>query len=182
MSEQTQSIAHAYAPPRARVSDAATETDAERIRREHIGAENRIKFLGGLHFLSGLIVWAAIVGMAITFPPPELDVLVLTLVFAVYGTTLLASGLGLRRLRPGVRPLASAVAVLGLLNFPIGSAINGVLLGEMYSARGRYILSEHYEEVVRRTPHVKQHVPTWLWVVLTVAIVGSAAVLASALL
>ncbi len=73
-------------------------------------------------------------------------VLALPWLLIVYATAKLATGFGLLDYAPWARSLAVAVCVLGLLNFPFGTALGIYGLWVLLSAPGQ----EHYRQAMAR--------------------------------
>ena len=57
---------------------------------------------------------------------------------------------------------------IGLLNFPIGTLINAYILYLVFSAKGQYVLSRPYAEIIRQTPHVRYRSSALLIVLLII--------------
>lgn len=167
----------------------------EVVRREHLAHENGLKSLGTLHLLGGGIcvlatviffsslVFSLLEGRPLTFEKPEEWItIVMVPVMAVIH---LQIGLGLRRLNAKVRTGAIIVACLGLLAFPLGTIINGVILSYLVSKKGTFVLTEEYRGIIAQTPHVKPKTSVAAVIVLSallailVALVATMAILAA---
>lgn len=153
------------------------ETEAERIRHEHLSAEVTCKqvgllcYLGGcaatiysvLLFILGASEWARLGFEAIQLP---------ALAGFVVGAGLLAmlawlqfgTGYGLRRLHPASRSRAILLSVLWLLYVPLGTLVGGHFLWLMNSARGKYVFMPEYKQVIEQTPHIKYKTSIVVWI------------------
>lgn len=160
-----------YAPPEAEDLEAAPNSEfarAEQIRREHIKHEASIKSVGCLHLFGGIItVLGALSMIPVAFSGrAKPEVLGFLVGYAAVGVALVASGYGLRTLKPWTRVLSSILCGIGLLGFPIGTLINAYFLYLILSAKGTTVLSDEYKYVITATPHVK-YVP-WAAIILLV--------------
>lgn len=166
--------ANPYAPPAARVDDpGGANSEAEAIRREHIGHEASVKSVGILYYLAGVLLMLA--GFFSLFAPPKPDdgppVLVMAAVFFVLGVGQLLAGWGVRQLRPWARILGIVLSLLGLLGFPIGTLINAYILYLFLAKKGRRIFAADYEAIVEATPHVKYRTSIVVWIFLALIVV-----------
>lgn len=164
----------------------------EVIWRDHLGHENGLKSLGTFHLLAGAVFALAsvILGLGFVFSllggtsviserPEELVPMVFTPVLAALHFQV---GLGLRRLRASVRTTAIVLACLGLLGFPLGTLINAVFLSYLLSQKGTYVLTEEYQGIIARTPHVKAKTSIAAVVLLVFVLALFAAVAAAAVI
>jgi len=158
-----------YAAPTARVED--QDTEAERIRREHIGHESSIKAVGLLYYLvGGVFVLLAITSL---FVARVTDGALVVLFFLAIGGIQVAVGWGLRALRPWGRVVGAILSVLGLLGFPIGTLINGYILWLYFSKKGNAIFAPEYKAIIAATPQVKygSSIIVWILIALVLAFV-----------
>ncbi|MCM2372693.1 hypothetical protein [Aporhodopirellula aestuarii] len=140
----------------------AVDSDAHQIRRQHIAHEASIKSIGVLYFLGAIVfipmgAFAAAGTFMARGGPAPIELGVIGLVYLGLGVLWIWLGLGLRRLSPAARIVASIFSALGLLGFPVGTIINGYILYLLLSAKGRTIFAPEYQEVIRLTPDVKYH-------------------------
>jgi len=109
-----------------------------------------LSLLGGLAMLVAAGFVLSIVNEAISevLPPGLLAPVVLMLPWFLiaYAAAKLAAGFGLLDYAPWARSLAVAVCVLGLLNFPFGTALGIYGLWVLLSAPGQ----EHYRQAMAR--------------------------------
>jgi hypothetical protein len=98
--------------------------------QQHVNILGWLLILGNAVFLViGLFVFTLLTGLATTVPDPQARA-ILPLVGTTVGLLLsllslpgLVAGYGLLARKPWARVLAIVVSVLGLLNFPVGTAI-----------------------------------------------------------
>lgn len=137
------------------IQDVAGEfgNDAEMIRREHLSHEASVKSVGSLYLLGGVLAFFAGLGVLAYSSAVDAGVVGAGLVFAGVLQTIVA--VGLQRLRRWARVISILLSVLGLLAFPVGTLINGYILFLMLSAKGSMVFSDHYQEVIHQTPHIK---------------------------
>jgi hypothetical protein len=90
------------------------------------------------------------------------------LVLADLAALLIATGVGLRHLRPWSRITSGIFAVIGLLGFPLGTLVNGCILYLLFSKKGSTVFSEAYRRVLAATPHVKYRTPLFVWILLAI--------------
>ena len=161
-----------YAPPLSAVVDPATpSSEAEAIRREHIGHERQLKSVGILYYFGGVMVviafvaiFAAMLQPAKTTTAMPSGMIIIALVYAVLGVVSLVLGYGFRRLKPWVTVPASILSGLGLLAIPVGTLINGRILYLIHCKKGRVVLGHGYSEVIAATPHVKYKFTVGDWI------------------
>jgi hypothetical protein len=160
--------ANPYAAPTARVDDAGVDSEAEKIRREHLNHEASIKAVGALYYLSGLMLTLAAFGTAISARDASLGAGALLLVLAAL---MFAAGWGVRSFRRWGRVVGCVLSGIGLLGFPIGTLINAYILYLFLSKKGRTVFSPEYQDVIAATPHVKYRTSIIVWILL--ALVGA---------
>lgn len=145
-----------YAAPRAEVADPVADPEAEAKRNAHITHEASVRAIGALYYLSAVLLAIGLVSGLIAGDIDSLGAaLGYLLVSVVVLAILVATGRGLRALRPWVRAPVVVLSVLGLLAFPVGTIINAYILWLVLSAKGRVVLSHDYAAVVAATPHIR---------------------------
>lgn len=126
----------------------ATANGEEAVRNHYLKHEASVKSIGLLYFIpAGLL---CLVG--ITQRNPSLFVNVL---FLVGSAILFAIGIGIRKLQPWCVIPIGLTSGFGLFVVPIGTIINGYILWLVFSAKGRYVLSPEYKQVIEATPYIK---------------------------
>ena len=144
---------NAYRPPAANLEFAdRSAPDAVAIREAHIGHERQLKSVGWLYALATAGTLAA--GVSSLSKGSTED--------AAVGVVMLAMSLpcaflvwAYRSLSPMVRWVGTPMAVLGLLNIPIGTMISGLVLYLIWCKKGRRVLSPDYAAIIRAAPQVR---------------------------
>ncbi len=169
-----------YAAPTTDVSVGASGLgafDAETIRKQYISHEASVKSIGTLYLLGAILVIPAglyLSGGAIagTFEGDDevssSFMLGLGIAYILLGIGQAATAIGLRRLRPWARTVASILSALGLLGFPIGTLISAYFLYLLLSKKGTYVFSEEYRRVIAETPHIKYRTSIFLIILLII--------------
>ena len=157
--------ANPYAAPAALVDDVAANPEAEAIRRAHISHEASIKAVGFLYYLGAVgVTLAAVFGLLGS--GGEAQGAATAVVLLVVGVGQFFAGWGVRALTKWGRVLGCVLSGLGLLAFPIGTAINAYILYLFLSKKGRTIFAPEYQAVIAATPHVKYRTSIVVWIFL----------------
>ena len=96
-----------------------------------------------LFLLAGLVVFTLLTSIGLSVPDPEARAVLLIvgpavgLLLIVLALSGLAAGYGLLTRKPWARVLAIIVAILGLPNFPLGTAIGLYALWVLFPTRAR---------------------------------------------
>jgi len=134
-------------------------SNAEEVRRDHIGHEASLKSLGFLYYLGGIVILCSLVGVfsALSAGSGGLGAAETAYIALPIAMALVQffAGWGLRRLAPWSRIVAGILSVFGLVYWPVGTIISAYSLYLIFSAKGRMIFSPQYREIVAQTPHVK---------------------------
>lgn len=169
-----------YAPPKANVALQApgTSGDDEATRRALIQHETSIKGIGALYYLGfGAAALGAVSVLWIGLSLGERRIIPLPFLlgfgaaYALLAWLLFYLARGMRRLERRVRVLATILAAIGLIGFPIGTLINGYILYLLHSDKGKRVMTPEYQAIVARTPHIKYRTPVWVVVLLALIIV-----------
>jgi hypothetical protein len=180
------STVNPFAPPKAHVADIETaNSDAERVRQEHIKRETSIRSVGLLYYIGGFFMVVAGIGLSVmafaapgaTQAPEATLLFILGPVYLGLGGLSLAVARGLRKLQPWARLVCIVLSALGLLGFPLGTLINGYILYLVLSAQGKRVFEDDYPAIVAATPHIKYRTSVVTWVVLGLLILAFAAVI-----
>lgn len=146
-------------------------TDAEAVRKAHLNHETSVKSVAWLYLLGiagtlyATYLIATVPGAAGVINADPTVTIAIYLIFAlVFG----AVAMGLRKLAEWSRIGSSILAALGMLQFPIGTIINGYIVYLMISKKGRMVFSAEYRDIINRTPHIKYRTSTFTKVVLGV--------------
>lgn len=173
------SIVNPFAPPKAHVADIETaNSDAERIRQEHIKRETSIRSIGLLYYIGGVFMVLAGIGLSVvafTAPaaagsPEAMLLFILGPVYLGLGALSVATARGLRKLRTWARLVSIVLSAIGLLGFPIGTLINGYILYLLLSAQGKRVFEDDYPAIIAATPHIKYRTSIVTWIALGVLI------------
>ena len=76
----------------------------------------------------------------------------------------------MRALRPWGRIVGCVLSGLGLLGFPIGTAINAYILYLFLSKKGRTVFAPEYQAVIAATPDVKYRTSILVWIFLALLV------------
>ncbi len=173
-----------YAPPLGTLAAGLDSgDDAELVRRAHLSHEVSIKAIGLLYMLGflaavmGLVLVAG--GMAEVFSAETDNAregamigTVIGLLYMGLGALQGLVGLSLRRFKNWARIVASVFSVFGLIAFPIGTIISAYFLYLLLSAKGKFIFTDQYRQIVAATPHIryKTHIAVWIVLAIVLAI------------
>ena len=158
-------------------------TDAESIRREHLNHEASVKSIGLLYWLGGIFgclvgVAYAIGGLVNVVNPNTtgigITLLVLGVIVTCFAVLQIMVAIAIRKLKPWSRIAATVISCIGLLGFPIGTLISAYFLYLLQSSKGTVVFSDHYQEVIAATPHIRYRTSIVVWVLLglLVGIIG----------
>lgn len=173
-----------FAAPR--VQEGGPTTDAElgsdeALRRAHINHEASVQGIGSMFLLAALLWGLTALFMTQRLLNEPWGILLVGSVAVCWGLTGLTSWVGrsLRRLHARAAHVAALVmAICALLAVPLGTLLGIYMLYILGSAKGRYVLSEPYRQVVLQTPHIRYRTS---WVVLAVLALLLSAIAASLL-
>lgn len=141
----------------------------EGMRQYYRNAETNVRLVGGLYYLSGAIF---VIGGALTLQqsqkeihPTDVEKITPFVCFAI-AVLYFWMGRQLRTLNSaGVIP-ATIVACLGMLKFPVGTVVNGVVLYVLHCSKGHEVFSEEYHGIVERTPKMNRRTGLLTWIAL----------------
>jgi hypothetical protein len=145
------------------------------IRKAHIEHETSLRGMALLYYFAALFI--GIGGLLFCFErgtagESRLSSLILGFVLIAIATLYAVFGRAIRRLEPWSRTPATVLACLGLLGFPLGTAINGYILYLLHSNKGKTLFTPEYREIMLQTPevHAKTSLALWLALVLVILI------------
>jgi hypothetical protein len=131
---------------------------AEGTRREYLNHEANLRSLGLLYYL-GAFFWLIVslsVGISTIHSHSGILVTVIGLGLALAVCALFFwMGTQMRRLDPAVIIPATIVAVIGLIGFPVGTIINGLILYLIHCRKGKFVFTPEYHDVMAATPEIK---------------------------
>jgi hypothetical protein len=152
------------------------KTNFEARRREHIQHEASVQSIGTIYYLvAGLYGMGglAIAGTALAKEPLIAAMIAgLALVFAVLVAAL---GRGVRKLLRVSRTVATVLAAIGLLGFPVGTLVNGYILYLLHSKKGNVVFSDEYKTIIAATPQIVYRTPRSVVIVLGIVLLLIAA-------
>jgi len=141
------------------------DSEMEEIRTLHIRHEATIKSIGILYYLGAGLMLIAGIGMiaaALSVADP---------VSVAIGAGVLLFGIiqfwvarKLRALSPKAKIPTNILSIIGLAGFPVGTIINLYILYIINSKKGRFILSDEYQEIVDATPDIKHQTSILVWI------------------
>jgi hypothetical protein len=149
---------NAYRPPAANLEFASRELagtdldEAVKVREAHVGHERQLKSVALVYALATLGTLGSGVASMSKGSAEDAAVGVVMLIFSplcAFLTWAYAS------LSPMVRWVGTPMAILGLLNPPIGTLISGLVLYLIWCEKGRRVLSPDYAAIIRTTPQVR---------------------------
>lgn len=146
-----------YAPPQSSITPPSLPSggDDEAIRKKHLNQEATIKSVGTLYYLGFFALCGAAFASFNGLIEKEVNPWVMGSIYGVLGILQFLVAYGLRRLKPWSRWPAVAFSCLGLLAFPVGTLINGVILANLLGAKGKLVFSDDYKRITAATPHIK---------------------------
>ena len=138
-------------------------TDVEQIRQRYLKHEASVKSVGILYLVpAGLLTLSGTSRMVMGFVEFSAEsprtILISTAVLGL-GCLFLVISLQIRKLRRWPLIPIGILSAIGLLQVPIGTLINGYILWFLFSAKGRYVFSEEYQQVIAATTHMKYRAP-----------------------
>lgn len=132
----------------------------EAIRQAHLKAENTAKGAGALYYIGavglvggGLAMVSGVFGGDLQLTGESIGAGVLVLAMGLCFGFLAHS---LRTLKGWVRIPAIILSCFGLLGFPLGTLIHGIILSAIAGEKGRMIFSPEYKAIIAATPHIRQ--------------------------
>jgi len=170
-----------YAPPTAELDGTrllgGERAEMEQIRRAHLTHEARIRGASLFFILPAIALGLAapmLFGTTLldANTPVELitrggAAILLGLIGALYGWV----ALGLRRLNPAVRTIATVLAAFMMLYIPIGTLFGAYIVYLLRSSKGGTVFTETYRTIREDTPHIVYRTSPIAWAAL-IALVG----------
>ena len=146
-----------YAAPTADIGITYDDTqDAEAIRRRYLKHEANVKSIGLLYLLPALLFFVLGIMQSISMLATGIVFSVVTGALCIGMSFLfLAIAMEIRKLRRWCTIPIGVLSGIGLLHIPIGTVINAYILWLVFCAKGRYVMSDEYQQVIAATPHIK---------------------------
>ena len=117
--------------------------------------ETAVRSISALYFFAALFLVLISVPLILQ-APHRASLRVAGLVYMLLGGGVVVVGVGIRGLQRWVRVPVGVLSGLGLLAVPIGTLLNGYALYLVFGRKGRVVFSPDYQEIVERTPHLRQ--------------------------
>ena len=173
-----------YESPTTQSFDGGFSTDLgdfEQIRQYHLSHEASIRSFGLLYwfgggvmlFLGGAMIVQSLMDILdqrqIGFP---FEIIMISAVYIVVGLLQITVARGIRKFTPNGKIGGIIFGMIGLMGFPIGTLLCGYMLYLLLSAKGKFIFSPQYQQVLKATPHIvyKNRI-VWLLLIIVVLIV-----------
>jgi hypothetical protein len=161
---------NSYASPLADIgvsaSDAATMTQAERVRHQHLNREAAIQAIGLLWYLGGgFQCLSSVVGAGVLFIYPTIDSSASVFLAGVFSIGLVSIAIAhwLRHFFSGGRLSIGVLSAFAMLGFPFLALVNAYVLYLLFSRKGAMVFSSEYQEIMRQTPHMKYGTAVVIW-------------------
>lgn len=149
-----------------KMQEGGSSTD-ESIRNDHLRHEASLQSAGILYFLGGGLF--LVLALALFFAGGDGWMGGVFFLLIAIGT--IWTAVNLRKLKPSARVPVGLISGFGLLWIPIGTLIHGYILHLVFSKKGTFIMSEEYQGIRERTPHIKYR-SSPLVVILLVILLG----------
>lgn len=161
-----------YAAPESASTLTTEESDAEQVRREHLRTEASIRSIGTLYLVVGILIGVSVSSQMSSllreFEGPERQGALVGIVGIPI--ILILVGWKLRKLSRAATIFAGIGSALGLLAFPVGTLINGLILYTLFCKKGRFVVTPAYKQIVAETPHIRYRTSIVTWVLLAILI------------
>jgi hypothetical protein len=144
------------------IADADSAKDA--IRRDHLNTEANLQSIGFLFLIGSALTLLGAAGTWATSAARGASVVVSIAETGLIFTLAMvqgAIGMGLRRLRDWARWCALVLALPGLLAFPLGTLIFGIIIGSLLTKKANIVFSAEYRSIIQATPHIR-YVSPWM--------------------
>ena len=134
------------------------------MRQSYIKHEASVRSIGILYFLGAILyIVFGIFGMVKDLSPFSIAI---ALLFIGLGICQIWVGIGLRGLNTWARIPTGILSGIGLINFPIGTIVNGYILFLVFSRNGKTVFSQEYKDVITATPDIKYQSSIIIWILL----------------
>ena len=144
--------------------------DDTRIRQQFIDCEANVRSIGELMLVGGGIL---AIGSAILLAAGGSALrAVLLFVVMLVGIGQYCVGLRVRRFLPRARIGAIIFCGLWLFFIPIGTVFGGACLWYLVRPAATFVFTPEYQEVIRRTPHVRFRTSAGSWAFLVLVLLG----------
>ncbi len=151
-------------------------SQAAEIRRKYLNHEASVKSIGILYLLGAIFLIPAglfVIGLSIHAMATNSAEIKSPAVLLVIGAFELAfgflqgmTGLAIRQFKQWARVVGIIFSAIGLLGFPLGTLISAYFLYLLTSAKGVYVFSDEYQQVIAATPEIKYKTSIVVWILL----------------
>ena len=167
-----------YTPP-STVSP-VLESEAVKIRKNHIKHEGAIRSAGFIYWLAALPF--LFIGICLLIPSfrgysnqeATIGVFIILIALVLYWL-----GRSVWKLKSWARVPMTIFSGIGLLGFPLGTLINAYILYLIFSKKGAMVFSDAYQEIIRETPEISYQTSKFVWLIIVVIGGGFAVALVS---
>jgi len=90
--------------------------------------------------------------------------------FPLLGVLAILLARGIRALRPWARTTAIVLSGVGLLGFPVGTAIHGYILYLLLCRKGKRLFAQDYADIIAATPQIQSRGSVLTWILLGLAL------------
>jgi hypothetical protein len=157
--------------------------EAQRVRRVHLSREASVRSVGTLYCVGGLALIALpFIGFFNSAHRPVPAQIAVSVSLCCIGILQFWTGTGLRKLKEWARKPTAILSGLGLISFPIGTAINAYVLYLVFSRKGTMVFTPEYRQVISSTPDIKYRTSIVVWVLLGLLVLVLALIVLGALL
>lgn len=141
--------------------------EAQRVRRAHLNREASVRSVGTLYCVGGLALIALpFIGFFTSGHRPLPLQIGTSFAVCCIGILQFWTGTGLRKLKEWARKPTAVLSGLGLISFPIGTAINAYILYLVFSQKGTVVFTPEYRQVISSTPAIKYRTSIAVWILL----------------
>jgi hypothetical protein len=126
--------------------------EMERVRRCYLRHEAAVQSVGRLYYLGAAAFFC--VGLYLLFSATDSPPFGPAVLLIGMGVVSIPLGQGLQQLRPWSRSPVGILAAIGVAGF-MTAPISGYILYLLFSPNGTMVFSQHYQEIVRQTPHLR---------------------------
>jgi hypothetical protein len=157
--------------------------EAQRVRRVHLNREASVRSVGTLYCVGGLALMALpFIGLFNSAHRPVPAQIAVSVALCCIGILQFWTGTGLRKLKEWARKPTAILSGLGLIGFPIGTAINAYVLYLVFSRKGTMVFTPEYRQVIFSTPDIKYRTSIVVWVFLGLLVLVLALIVLGVLL
>lgn len=146
------------------------QQDDTQIRQQFIDCEANVRSIGELMVVGGGILATGSVILLAAGSSRLRAVLLLVLMLLGIGQYMV--GLRVRKFLPRGRIAAIIFCGLWFFFIPIGTIFGGACLWYLVRPAATFVFTSEYQEVIRRTPHVRFRTSAGSWAILALVLLG----------